>query len=542
MPRSLWVVVLATGIAGVAMTMLIAGLPADGFFTGDAGVKLIAARNALAHPRRPFDIDLPTIGGRPVALVDPMIVPHDAHAHVLQSPVFPVVSAPLIATFGLRGAYILSAVSFVLMVPLLEAMRRMIVPTAAPHVVAVLALVANPLFFYSLEFWEHAPAVVLVAACTAVTVRLQADAARTGGARAASGLLAGALAGLAVLFRPEAALYLIALGIAFPPAIDNVIALAAGAIIVLAPLSIASYVHSGSFMGPHLINTLTPLLYDWLADRGSRMRAWLWPDSIWEALAVVTIAAAWMTRPFRVSLQLRQALALGGVAWLSILAADRGLDRNSLWQAFPVAALALVPVTPTIPLRRLQLMTAITAALIILTATHDGGAQWGPRFLLVITPPAILLASIVLADVIGAGAWRSVRVTLTLIIVLGALLTTRAAYREIRGAKTAYARIVDATASLTKPSEPIVTTVWWFDQIAAPLYGTRTFLYTPDSASAATALRDLEASRQREATLVWTKEPDGVPLDSATHGTCYRVVDVRAIAERELVFTSASCQ
>src|SRR6185436_16243459 len=138
------------------------------------------------------------------------------------SPVFPVVSAPLIAAFGLRGAYILPAVSFVLMVPLLEAMRRVATPSTPPVVVAAVALIANPLFFYSLEFWEHAPAVALLAGCTALIWK-SAGVAPTAPGRLRPDtiglcLAAGALGAVAVLLRPEAALYLMALLIARRPA------------------------------------------------------------------------------------------------------------------------------------------------------------------------------------------------------------------------------------------------------------------------------------------------------------------------------------
>jgi hypothetical protein len=539
-PRLPFVVWLATGVAAAALTLLVAGLPATAFFSGDPGVKLIAARNAIAHPRRPFDVDLPTIGGRPVARVDPMMVPHGDHAHVLQSAVFPVVSAPLIALLGLRGAYLLPAVSFVLMVPLLEAIRRVATPSTPPHIVAGLAVVANPLFFYALEFWEHAPAVALLVGVTALMVRLKAHPMNEA-MDLVRGFLAGGLAGIAVLFRPEAALYVAMLLLAFRSALRDVIALAAGATVVVAPLSIASYLHSGSFLGTHLTNTLAPLSREWFSGRVARISAWLWPNSISESLALLALAAAWVARPFGASLRIRQVIGLVGAAWLAILASERALDRNSLWQAFPIAALALVPIASTPALRRLGLCALLTGGLIILTATHDGGAQWGPRFLLVIVPPLILLAAASLADVSRAGDLRWMRVALTVAILLGALLTSRAAYREIRGAKHSYARIVDATTRLTKPGEPIVTNVWWFDQITAALYGTRPFFYTGDLSAANETLRDLSAADQQHLSIVWSKDPGSEPLDSAAEGTCYRFVNVTSTPDRQLVFASAGC-
>jgi hypothetical protein len=180
-------------------------------------------------------------------------------------------------------------------------------------------------------------------------------------------------------------------------------------------------------------------------------------------------------------------------------------------------------------------------ALVVLTATHDGGAQWGPRFLLIITPAVMILAAASVSNALSAGSWRRTRVALTVLILLGALLTSRAAYRELHGAKAVYARIVDATRSLTETGGPIVTNVWWFDQIVAPLYGTRTFFYISDRTAASDTLRELSAAGQQHVSLVWTKEPEGEALDSATEGTCYRVVDVKTIPERQLVFAYATC-
>ena len=523
----------ATVLAAAGMALLVPGLPADGFFSGDAGVKVIAARNALAHPRRPFDIDLPTIAGRPVSLVDPMIVPHGDHAHELQSPVFPVISAPLIAAFGLGGAYVLPAVSFVLMVPLLEAMRRVATPATPPALVAGLAVSANPLFFYSLEFWEHATAVALLVGCTAL-VWVKWDVTWRA-------FIGGAIGGLAVLFRPEAGLYLVALFIAHRPSVRGTLTFVVGAAVVLGPLSLASYVHSGSLLGTHLTSTLAPLSQEWLAGRVSRIAAWLWPHSVAEGIAIAGVAIGCLAGLVGLSLRLRQAIVLIGVLVVSLLAAGGGLDRNSLWQAFPVAALAFVPVATAQCLHPLRILAGLTAALVVLTATHDGGAQWGPRFLLVITPPLMVLAATAIADLIGPGSWRPARITVIAIVLIAALATTRAAYRELRGAKNVYARIVAATDSLTGHGESIVTNVWWFDQIAAPLYGTRTFLYAPDRATARQTLSELAAARERHVALVWTKEADGEPLNAAVNGSCYRIVGEKAIPERQLMFGSASC-
>ena len=47
---------------------------------------------------------------------------------------------------------------------------------------------------------------------------------------------------------------------------------------------------------------------------------------------------------------------------------------------------------------------------VVLTATNDGGAQWGVRYLLVAAPPLLLLAARAATDAAGAGRWRALRV------------------------------------------------------------------------------------------------------------------------------------
>ena len=44
-------------------------------------------------------------------------------------------------------------------------------------------------------------------------------------------------------------------------------------------------------------------------------------------------------------------------------------------------------------MRQLRSITALTVVAILVTATNDGGAQWGPRYLLVAMPSWLLLVA-----------------------------------------------------------------------------------------------------------------------------------------------------
>src|SRR5262245_24068239 len=145
----------------LTFVVLARGLPAETFFVGDPGVKLIAARAAIAHPARPFEVSLPAIGGQRVPLVDPFFVVHGDHAHAITSEAFPALSAPFIASFGIRGAYVLPAVGFLLAIWASVRLARAIGCLASPAMVMLASALGTPLLFYGLEFWEHAPAVAV---------------------------------------------------------------------------------------------------------------------------------------------------------------------------------------------------------------------------------------------------------------------------------------------------------------------------------------------------------------------------------------------
>src|SRR5215510_1060742 len=99
-------------VAAVGFIALAYGLPAETFFVGDPGVKLIAARHAIETPSAPLSIPLPAIDGERIPYVEPFFFVHGDHTHAVTSEVFPIVSAPFIRLFGIRGAYVLPALAF----------------------------------------------------------------------------------------------------------------------------------------------------------------------------------------------------------------------------------------------------------------------------------------------------------------------------------------------------------------------------------------------------------------------------------------------
>lgn len=162
-PALLWLLLSVSLVTALAVP-----LNKRGFVSGDQGVKLIMAVEATRHPARPLEIDLPSIGHRPVLFLDRFFVQHRDHAHGLQSPLFPLITAPFLTGFGLSGLYVLPALGFVALWPLLYAWNRQRGSQAPTWALGVVTVAANPMFFYAFEFWEHTAAVALLTASAVI--------------------------------------------------------------------------------------------------------------------------------------------------------------------------------------------------------------------------------------------------------------------------------------------------------------------------------------------------------------------------------------
>jgi hypothetical protein len=154
----------------------------------------------------------------------------------------------------------------------------------------------------------------------------------------------------------------------------------------------------------------------------------------------------------------------------------------------------------------------------------------------------IVLATAAATEAIAPGYRRRFRQVLVVMILIAGIWTTRAAYRELRGTKRYYARVVNATQSVTNLRGYVVSDVWWFDQVVAALHQSRTFLYAPDAGSVRQVLQQLAVANVSDATLVWTRDgPESAPLNDAVAGTCYHVSQVHDILESSLTFANVEC-
>jgi hypothetical protein len=310
---------------------------------------------------------------------------------------------------------------------------------------------------------------------------------------------------MSTLLRPEALWFAAAVVIAsfwLPGARVTAIAwLAAGTAVAGLPLVAYSAVHFGTFVPPHIGSNTGLLRENWLETRADAAARWFVPNGLapgdwWGVALVVMIVAGWLT--IRSS---RSAAFLGVAAVIDII-------------------------------------------LVMMTTPNDGGGQWGPRYLLFAYVPAALLA----AGAVQVVARHRSAARVVIAAALGlALLVQRDGYRELRGTKRIYGRILDFVRNETRPGGVVVTDLWWLDQVIAAL-DDRQILYAPTREVRRDVLRRLDAANAAGVVIIrsidespafhpgeFTAEEFGSSRGYAP--TCLTPTSQKELAERALVAT-----
>ena len=471
------------------------GLPAETFFTGDSGVKLLVTQNVLRHPWHPLEIPLPELGGHELPYLDPFFIVHGHHSHGLTPEAFPLLSAPLLALFGPRGLYVLPTLGAAAALLGWAWIATLLDPRRRPAVVILALVLASPLLFYALEFWEHAPAFGAGSVALGCLLASAApDQRRPGSTRA----LAGLLFALSFLLRPESLLFALASVAAVsvtnpqvrrPDAMAQIIT---GLIVPLTPLIAYNLVHFGTPGNPHLVRHSGMLIgAHWFEARATIVRVWLVQGS-----------------------------------------------RTNFVAAAPAVLLAGLRIFR--PLRRegfglLVLLGAAYTVAIILTSPNDGGAQWGPRYLLFAYGPlAVLVADSVDSSFNG----RGVRVALTIALLCVGLWSQRSAYKNLRFAKTSYDRVLHFVEGAAPRGSWIVTDLWWLDQVASAAADDRTFVYARTPSEFETIAAAVRATRGVVLVSSASEGPQP-PVLSSIRGC--RSTEEQRLAIRDLIASSVVC-
>ena len=432
-------------------------------------------------------------------------------------------SAPFIAGLGVRGAYVLPALGLLLVLASTAWLALLLDRRRRPVAVLLTAFLGTPLLFYGLEFWEHTLAAGMAVLATALFVRCADDPS----AKPARFFGAGLLLGIAVLLRPEALWFGAAVLAASPllrsrPSWMQILTAGAGLVIALVPLELYTLLHFGHPLPPHIAGNPGLLEGNWFAMRRTVFVSWFVSQSkssFWRVAPAILLAFVWRPTSY-----------FGG-------SARRG--------------------------RPFLLAVAVaTAALVVLTAPNDGGAQWGPRYLLLVYPPLAILATDTLAYVVrflgmprraareGArpasrgGAQRAfavLAIAAVAILAIGSAWLQRAAYKELRGAKLTYERLVEFVEHETAPGRPVVTDLWWLDQVAASLADSRRFFVVADAAEASEVLHRLSEAHEPAITLFRSPVDSPGPFTAWLTRSCYAFDQERGDGEG-LIAIQVTCR
>jgi hypothetical protein len=468
-------------------------LPVDGFFCGDQGPKYAQARAVADH-----GLGAPWLDGLSQDLgLDPdfrYIMPAtirrpDNHVVSVFPWLLPVLTAPLLKVFGLYGLYPIPVLStLVLFVAARNLGRKVGIGSGLWS--AWTAVAATPVLFYGAEFWDHAPA----AAAVVAGANLLAPGDPVSMRRAA---MAGALLAAGGLFREEAWIAALALLVArvaidARAAVRTVVTVSVAMGVVFLASVPFNWLIWGSPAPIHFTSEIVKGA-SFVVQRTIAIEAMLMPSEAapaFAALTALTLVFAVWKRSAATQLVVAHAIVAGLIVLAGILPLWRsGFGGLSTFYAYRVTSavytwpflIALVYVALLPREGRLQPVArylAIAGAIIVALATivtpSDGGAQWGPRYLLPAAPLLAVIAPLALTPIfsISAARRREVRWITAAVIGVSVLIQVNGLV-YLTDVKQINARITRTTAQLALPGDVVITDLGWYLQLIGTLYDTR---------------------------------------------------------------------
>jgi hypothetical protein len=527
--------------------------PPDGFYSGDQGPKYLqAAAFAEQGPLAPDIAVLSRDLDTRLEFQDPILRENHGRLVAAFNWLLPIVTAPFLSLMGMRGLYVIPALSTVVIFVAARHLGRAL-GLGDGTLSAWTAVVATPVLFYAAEVWEHAPAAAGVLTGAAL-ITGEGEKGRRSTGEGEKGRQfwcwfsgSGAAIAGAALFREEAFAALPALLVARAIAGERAPSLAragllmsigaATVFVASVPMSLALH---GSPLPLHLTNEIAK---SDVAVRGQAIRGMLLPSqAAGFYVAAVALVVATLVAARRADAGLRLALAHIAVAALLLIPfgipAVRWLVGGQrqlagiLMGGAPttwVFALALVyvPLLPGSPLRPFVARVLVASALLMIAMTiavapSAGGAQWSPRYLLCAAPllAVVAPAPIWTARQLAPAVASQVRALVSVLLVLSALVQC-GGLLVLAVAKMRSAAVIASTAAHVEPGGVVISVVAWFPEIAAPLLRSRRIMF----AHAAEQVTEIAA---RAATGGWralaiVTHPDvpyAVPSAIAPPGAC----------------------
>jgi len=521
------------------LVLIMAVLPSRTFFDSDPGVKFIQVDNLVAHNWREMWVDYRGEALDPSHEFSPFNTsffyedPRDRKIYGVYSVPFVVIAGFLYGQFGFYGLYLLPALStlgimwatcrlskhFAIRSSHIKGIGTIHFAWLAP----VLVGFVSPLLFYSVDFWEHTPAVLLsslsiwwllegLASGHSLSDKKGSEAAEAipsfpykGDWNNSPWLIgAGLAAGCGAWFRAEVYLLIPACCLAFIWArrkrLRSLLAYGAGLALILLPIWFFQWRCFDNPLGPHLQNAIVPQVSGQVAERlsihplvfwalkllaGSRMLLPWRTSTSWTVLAAglvsVRVLAA-LVPAWRRALSFLLAIGMSlGVTWVVVRGVRGHWFARNVVQSFPlVLFLLFLGLTPSsrpnnnsprasFPLRGLVLISVAFTILVCWVAPSTGGPQWGARFLLPIYPLLIVFLVYTLQRALapsGQRLWwnRTLSVTFAL-LCLSSALTQFEGVRRLYRSKVDYEQLTQAVESLSP--ETVVTDIWWMPVMTA---------------------------------------------------------------------------
>jgi len=233
--------------------------PAQGFWINDNGCKYIQTVSLIRNQFRSASIDWPGADMDPEYLFQPIAFPFGqmirGKLHGYYSTSFSFLSSWPYRLFGFRGLYLLPLASGLLLLPAVWRMAGQL-PCSGLGKPLSLLLVAlgTPLWFYSVSFWEHVPAVCLT---TWAVFWAQRHMARGGGLSLS---VSSALCAASIALRDDFYVFAVALMVyTIAQRREISAALIAGLVGLgcLSPMWISHWISTGNPLGHH-VSSVTP--------------------------------------------------------------------------------------------------------------------------------------------------------------------------------------------------------------------------------------------------------------------------------------------
>lgn len=516
--RQQWIVV---AICGLVLAAIVVTQPHEVFWGPDSGNRFIQLQTLLrgggievGYPARDLDPELrffPTGGHHFLKRADSAIS--------FYSPAAALLSLPFFRLFGSAGLLLLPLVAGLALAWLTPRLRPDGATGSVPAI--PLLLFATPIAFYSVVFWEHTPAALLIAlAVLAALHRPQSTFAWLG---------AGAAIGLAAALREES--YPIAAAFVFAAMIAgasrrNLAALTGGLLAVMLPLWIVNQWLYGSPLGLHgsVYGEFTSeaTLLTQLSEKASNFFVYLFeaiPQRILNYvliaphiafLAVALLRSSETVRRVRVALVLAVGVSsaiFAAMTWSAGEPLRRTLFAQGLFSTVPIALLAVGELRDELRTSRafrfaLSLCGASIVLITLLLNQRDVGLIWGPRHYLALMAPLVALALRFLFRLHehSARLERRLLVAASIMIVASSVTLQIAGIRTLRQKLHFSEKLV--TALRQSPSEVIATDVFWAPEDVAALWYERRVVFVSSDRDFYALLNRLRASGVKRMTFI----------------------------------------